>query len=556
MSASAMATTNRYDVIIIGAGAGGGVAAGVLAEAGKRVLLLERGRHLSFAEIGRDHLRNQRLSQYGVNVGPNLEGEPRVFVTPEGEVRTIGPLGDGYSNNAACVGSGTRVYGGMAWRFLSTDFRMAAEYGVPPGSSLADWPISYEDLAPDYERAEWEVGVAGDEAAAGPLRPRHRPFPLPPLPLTRLGHALRQGAGALGWHTQPVPLLINSVPRDGRAACVHCQQCVGFGCPTDAKNGTQNTLIPRALATGRCTLETGAMAERIDTDPSGRAVGVTYWDDSGERVTARSEAVVVSGGAVETARLLLNSRSNAHPHGLGNGHDQVGRSLQGHYYAGAVGWSPEPIWDGVGPGPTTATIKFNHGNVDERGERVIGGGLLADDFISLPVIFQKWRSGPETPRWGLAHKHWMRDHYTHLMMVTGPIQETPSPDARVSVDPGVKDRRGIPVARLSGTTHAETLRSYDFLSARAREWLRASGAEGVRSGPASLCLSGGQHQAGTCRMGLDPRTSVCDEWGRVHGHDNLYVCDGSLHVTNGGFNPSLTILALAFRVSAHLARAW
>ncbi|MDQ2798532.1 MAG: GMC family oxidoreductase [Armatimonadota bacterium] len=544
-------TPQQYDAIIIGAGAGGGVAAGLLSEAGKKVLLLERGKPLTFAEVGRDHLRNQRLPMYAYNAGPNIEGNPRVAVSSDGHAETVGPLDGRYQNNAACVGSGTRVYGAQAWRFLPSDFRMASKYGIPDGSSLADWPITYEDLAPDYERAEWEMGVSGDEETARKNRPQHKPYPMPPLPMNTQGRTLRAGAAALGWDTQHVPLLINSVPYNNREACVHCQHCVGFACPTDAKNGAHNTLIPRALATGNCTLETEAMAERIETDSAGRVIGVTYWNKNGERITAHSEVVVSSGGAIETARLLLNSKSSAHPQGLGNAHDQVGRNLQGHYYAGACGWMPGPIWDGVGPGPTTATINFNHDN-----DGIIGGGMLCDDFIMLPLSFLKGRVPGDVPRWGLAHKEWMRRNYTRMLMAMGPVHEIPSPDARVSVDPDVRDKWGLPVARLSGTTHAETVRTYEFMRARGEEWLRASGAEGVHSHPTGQFLSGGQHQAGTCRMGHDPQTSVTDSWGRVHGHDNLYVADGSLHVTNGGFNPVLTILALAYRVTGHLVKSW
>ena len=542
----------QYDAIVVGAGAGGGVVAGLLAEAGKTVLLLERGEWLTFAEIGRDHLRNQRLSRYGVNAGPNLEGNPRVAVSPGGSVSVVGPLDGGYQNNAACVGSGTRVYGAQAWRLLPADFEMASRYGAPIGSSLADWPISYNDLAPFYEQAEWEMGVSGDEATAGKNRPRHKAYPMPPLPLNTQGRLLRAGASSLGWDTQTVPLLVNSVPYNGRAACVHCQHCVGFACPTDAKNGTQNTLITRALATGRCQVETSAMAERIDTDAVGRVSGVTYWNAGGERVTATSEVVVVSAGAIETARLLLNSRSDVHPTGLGNAHDNVGRNLQGHCYAGAFGWMQEPVWDGIGPGVTTATIKFNHGNPG-----IVGGGMLADDFIEQPINFVK-RHVPDAPRWGLAHKQWMRDRYPRLLRVCGPVHEIPSREARVTLDPNICDKWGLPVARLSGATHPETVRVHQFMNARAHDWLEASGAENIVSetGLAVPALSAGQHQAGTCRMGHDPETSVTDSTGRVHGHDNLFVADGSLHVTNGGFNPVLTILALSCRVSSHLLTGW
>ncbi|HXQ39489.1 MAG TPA: NAD(P)-binding protein, partial [Anaerolineales bacterium] len=183
----------RYDVIIVGTGAGGGVAAGVLAEAGKRVLLLERGGHLVFSQDRHDHLRNQRFSRHGHNAGPDIEGNPRVAVDAQGQARVIRPHEAGYQNNAAVVGGGTRVYGAQAWRFLPQDFRMASLYGIPAGSSLADWPISYADLEPYYERAEWEIGVSGDDVASARHWPRHTGFPMPPLPVNNQGHVLRAG---------------------------------------------------------------------------------------------------------------------------------------------------------------------------------------------------------------------------------------------------------------------------------------------------------------------------------------------------------------------------
>lgn len=541
----------QYDVIIVGAGAGGGVAAGVLAEAGKRVLLLERGPHLTFGEDRHDHLRHQRFSRHGHNAGPEIEGNPRVAVDGQGQARVVRPHEDGYQNNAAVVGGGTRVYGAQAWRFLPQDFCMASLYGVPAGSSLADWPISYEELEPYYERAEWEIGVAGDSAASARHWPRRKGYPLPPLPVNTQGRALRAGASKLGWETLPIPALINTAPYNARPACIQCQYCVGFTCPVEAKNGTHNTLIARALATGRCELVTGARVARIDTDASGHISGVSYFDRGGKRQSARAEVVVCAGGAIETARLLLNSASPQHPGGLGNGHDQVGRHLQGHYYPAAIGLMSEPVYDGLGPGISTATVQFNHGNSD-----VLGGAMLANEFIVLPAIFWARQLPPDLPRWGLVNKRFMREAYTRVMRVTGPVQEIPSPEARVTLDPSVRDRWGIPVARLSGTTHPETVRTAAYVFGRAREWLEASGAVRVWGQPPGLHLSGGQHQAGTCRMGDDPQTSVVDRWGRVHGHDNLFVTDGSVHVTNGGFNPVLTILALAFRAAEHIAQSW
>ena len=541
----------HYDAIVVGAGAGGGVAAGVMAEAGKRVLLLERGRDLSFAQIGRDHLRNHRFARYGYTIGPDLDGNPRVFVDQAGQAHVVRPHEDGYNHNTSAVGGGTRVYGAQAWRFLPDDFRMASVYGVPEGSSLADWPIGYAELAPFYERAEWEIGVAGDSMASAGIWPRDRAFPMPPVPVSRSGAALRRGAATLGWETLAVPLAINTIPYDGRPACVQCQHCVGFGCPVDAKNGTHNTLIARALASGRCDLVAEAMVERIDVDAAGKAVGVSYFDREGRRHSPRAEVIVCAAGAIETARVLLNSASERHPRGLGNTHDQVGRHLQGHYYAGAYGLMPEPVYDGVGPGVSTATVRFNHGNAG-----VIGGAMLADEFIILPAIFWARCLPPDLPRWGLENKRFMRQNYTRVMRVAGPTQEIPSPTARVTVDPVVRDRWGIPVARLAGATHPETVRTAIFMAEQAREWLRAAGAVRMWGAPPSLHLSGGQHQAGTCRMGEDPRRSVVDPWCRLHGHDNLYIADGSVHVTNGGFNPVLTIMTLAFRTAEHIVTEW
>ena len=530
-----------YDVIVIGAGAAGGVMACRLAEAGKTVLLLERWRELSYAHDGhRDHLRNHRLAQYGHNTGPALEGNPRVFVDQAGTEHIVPPHHGDYHHNAAGVGSGTFLYGAQGWRFHPDDFRMASRYGVPDGSSLVDWPIGYDDLAPYYEWVEWNVGVAGDPDPHGGSRARG--YPMPPVPQRLRHELLRRGAEALGISTFIPPLLINTQAYNGRAACIECGACVGFGCPSNAKNGTQNTMIPRALATGRVTLITGATAERIELDAGGRATGVTYWADSADappvRRTVHARAVVSSGGAIESARLLLLS-------GIEN--DNLGRNLQGHYYPTMFGRFEEPVHDSRGPGIAIATTAFTHGN-----DGVIGGAMLADEFVMTPVILFKQALPPGVRRWGLEAKDYMRRDSRHITKITGPVHEIPSPTARVSLA-DVTDRLGLRVAKLSGTTHPETVRTADYIGARAEEWLRASGAVETWGQPSRLRLSAGQHQAGTCRMGRDPAASVTDVYGRVWGHDNLFVSDGGLHPTNGAFNPVLTIMAMAARNAEHIA---
>jgi choline dehydrogenase-like flavoprotein len=541
-----------FDVIVVGAGAGGGVAACLAAEAGKRVLLLERGRAMNFDTMPIDHLRNHRLALYGHNTGPDLEGNPRVTIAPSGNSYVVSPIQGGYGANAAAVGGGTLVYGAQAWRFKPLDFRMASEYGIPEGSSLSDWPISYQELAPYYERAEWEVGVAGEDVTIWDRPPNSRGLPMPPVPSNPHRVMLANAAKKLGWISHAVPLLINTIPFNGRPPCVQCGNCVGFPCPSNGKNGTQNTMIPRALATGNCTLITRAMAEKIVTDSKGQAIGVSFFvEDRGglARRTVRAKTVVVSCGAIESARLLLNSKCDGHPRGLGNDTDQVGRHLQGHYYPFAAGYFDEQHHTNLGPGVSISTTQFNHGN-----KGIVGGGMIANEFVKIPAIFVRGMVPPEVPRWGLAHKQWMRHNYTRAMHITGPVQEIPHPDGRVQVDDDVKDKFGIPVIKSSGTTHPETVKTAEFMLTKKIEWLNAAGAKRVMTGPIGLHLGGGQHQSGTCRMGNDPKTSVTDSWGKVHGQENLYVADGGLHVTNGGFNPVLTILALGFRVGEAVAK--
>ncbi len=540
-----MSTSTDYDAIVVGTGAGGATAAGTLALAGRRVLVLERGRPFPYASERRDHLRNHRVALHGHNTGPSLDGNPRVLVTAGGKQVTPRPHEGGWNNNAMALGGGTVVYGGQAWRFMPQDFRMATEYGVPAGSSLADWPIGYDDLTPFYERIEHEVGVCGDARLDGGSGiHRDKPLPMPPMPMHPAARLLTDAADRLGWPTAPVPLLINSIPYNGRPACVGCGECPGFACPTDAKNGGFNTLLTRGLATGNCTLVTGARVTRIDTNDRGDVIGVIYVDAQHAEHSPKARHVVVACGAIESARLLLISRTRQHPAGLGNANDQVGRNLQGHHYVGAIGVMAEPVQPGGGPGPRVSTCRWNHGNPG-----IIGGGMLADDFVKLPIAFWQKPRPPGVPSWGLANKRYMRHAYPRTIEVVGPVHEIPSPDCRVTLDPAVRDSLGLPVARLGGTTHPATLDSARFMQEKAMQWIAETGARHVRpvGDATTLRLSAGQHQAGTCRMGDDPTTSVCDRFGRVHGHANLWILDGSLHVTNGGFNPALTIHALALR---------
>ena len=541
----------HVNAIVIGSGAGGGPVAKELAYSGMTVVLFERGDWQTFNDHDDDELCSQRTTVLGNAFGPDRDKHWRVFVDGRGNERIVYPHEWPFNNNAACVGSGTLSYGAMAWRFMPEDFRMKSVYGHVEGSTLEDWPISYNDLEPFYEQAEWEIGVAGADPQ-NPFAPdRKKPLPMPPFAYDRRGHILYEAAKRKGWHPFPIPMLRNSIPYGGRPACYRMRTCVGFACPVNAKCGTQNTVIPVAMATGNCEVRTRSQVAEIMLDEKGRATGVKYFDANNKPQIQTADVVVVAGSATETARLLLNSRSKLFPHGAGNNYDWVGRNLQGHAYSGAYGLFKDEIYDDVGPGACIAICDFNH-HVDG----VVGGGMLANEFIPMPYLFAGIRP-PGAARWGKEHKAFQRGQFKKMIAVKGPFQEIPNFEARVSVDPSVKDFWGIPVARLSGNRHPYDRTGCEMLSERAEEWLKEAGAEftwqEVGGGPG---LSGGQHQAGTCRMGDDKKTSVTNRFGQLHEIDNVFVADGSLVVTNGGFNPALTIMALGFYVGHNIVNLW
>jgi len=540
----------HVNAVVVGAGAGGGVVAKELATAGLSVVLLERGRWYSAADCRKDDLFNQRTQVLGAKFGPDEERDPRVLVDESGREMVVSPSDGGYSNNAACVGGGTFSYGAMAWRFMEKDFRMRSTYGAVEGSTLDDWPIAYSDLEPYYEKAEWEMGVSGDDSGNPFKAPRRKPLPMPPLGPNREYEVLHPAARRLGLHPFDIPMLRNTVPYNGRRACMRCRWCVGFACELSARTGTHNTVIPAALATGNCELRTGCMTREILLDTRARATGVAYFDAGGRLQEQPADLVIVSGGAIESARLLLNSKHRLFPNGLGNRNGWVGRNLQSHSYSGANGLFDFETYDDLGPGASIAICDYNHGNPG-----LAGGALLANEFIRLPYQFMALVP-PWISRWGSEHKEFVRTAYRRTIVVMGPVQEMPLFDARIDLDPKVKDYWGIPVARLSGTRHPHTIEVGRFIASKAEEWLKEAGAVETWKRVPSKSLSGGQHQAGTCRMGNDPKTSVVDASCRIHDVDNVYVIDASVHPTNGGFNPALTILANAYRASDALLQTW
>ena len=533
-----------YDAIVIGSGPGGGVAAAVLAEAGRSVLLVERAPVHSNTALRGDHLHGKRNAVYDPSAGPG-PGHPRELRLAGGDRLTIDGTGDAwlYGLNAMTLGGGTRLWQGMAWRFLPEDFRMRTLHGQPEGASLPDWPVDYDDMEPFYSRAEQELGVAGQEGALTSRTRRTAGYPMPAMGSEPARELLGRAADSLGWGWGPIPLAINSVPHAGRAACVRCPQCCGHACPVDAKNGAQNTFVPRALATGRCDLLQDAEVVEV-RDGADRATVTIMADASSSPVqlTVDAEVVVVSAGAVETPRLLLAS-------GLGN--DSMGRWLHDHRFVTVLGRVDSPVKPYVGPGHSVATLDHVHGATIPW-----GGGVLVD-LMSLLPLTSALNPEPGVAAWGEDHSRWMRDGRRFGFGVFGMGQEIPHADSGVRLSDSLRDRWGRPVASIAKLVHPASEEIEAGMTVQGARWLEAAGARNVhRQLGGATASAAGEHSCGTARMGVDPTSSATDPFGRPWGTRRIVVCDASLHPTNGSVNPTLTIVANALRVAEHLVSSW
>ena len=533
------------EAVVVGAGAGGGCAAKVLACAGIKTVVLERGEWAKGDVLGEDDLASQRSPCLVLGPGPGGTRTRKCHFHGNGNFGVVCPW------NAACVGSGTVTYGAMAWRFLEKDFRLKSHYGEISGATLEDWPITYDELEPFYCQAEREIGVSGSNEGNPFAAPRRRPFPMPPFSLDPESRLVWDTGKKMGLHPFHIPFLRNSVPRNGRPACIHQHACVGFQCPIDAKNGTQNTVLPVALASGNCELRIRAMVTELTVDDSGRLTGVKYVDENDEVHLLSAKVVVVACGSNATARLLMTSRSKLFPNGAGNNHDVVGRNITAHAYVDARGFVDPELYTSAGPGAGTAFMDFCHDNPG-----FVCGGIVHTDFRWVPSIFasSKW---PGVPEWGKAHKDFVRMNYRRMIRVCGPIQQMPRWENRLVLNERRKDYWGLPLLKATGAEHPNDAKGRCFLSDRCADIIRACGAKSIVQGgnnpePRNGWSNGGQHQSGSCRMGADPGKSVTDKWARVWDFPNLFIADGSVHVNNGGMNPVLTIMALAYRTATHI----
>jgi choline dehydrogenase-like flavoprotein len=538
---------DEFDVCVIGTGAGGGVMIQELTAAGLRVVALQRGPFLKPADFDDDELRT--IIRDEVFSPDQVETWRRDDQSPTETGR--------FNYTANCVGGTMTHWAAWSWRFLPDDFRVLSTEGPVAGASLADWPIGYDDIEPFYQRAEWDFGVSGD-ANGNPFgAPRKRAFPNPPHPGRTASYRVMQAAKKLGYHPFPTPVAINSRAYGSRPECVHGGACLGYGCPIGAKATTLSVCIPKALATGRLDLRPHATAREITLGKDGRARSVKYLDRQGKEQEVLARAVVVAGNAIGTAHLLLMSTSGSFPQGLANSSGLVGRNLTLHHIAGVAFTVDEPARSYTGL-HSHAAFDDLHPSDPKRG--FIRGGVVAEanSLTNQPLSYAlvTAQGYPAKRAWGRELKDYLRK-FPRSVAIAAVLEDLPMEDNRVDLDPTVKDGQGLPAPRITHRQHPNDFAMNRWFTARMMAVAEAAGA--IEKWDAQFyslpdersAMKGFMHFHGTCRMGNDPKTSVVDRWCRSHDVKNLWVVDGSVFPTSGGYNPTLTILANAYRVADH-----
>jgi choline dehydrogenase-like flavoprotein len=533
----------RADVCIIGAGASGATAAKVLTESGVDVVVLERGPWRAACDFSADELSN--VNRYFLTPDPELH--PRTKRSSADEEAVLAP----FSPTPQLVGGGTTHWTGWVPRMLGTDFVQRSLHGDIDGADLVDWPISYDDLEPYYDRAEWSLGVSGQAGANRFESPRSRGYPLPPLPPTRYAQKFLDGCEQLGWNAFPLPIAMRSKPFQGRPATVQSAFVQFHGDPSGTRASVLTTFIVDAGATGRMTLRPYSLVRELTVGAGGKIRAALYENAEGQLIEQEADAFVLAGNAIESARLLLLSTSNRFPSGLANDSGLVGCYFTAHEYTEAIGvfdLATEPIYPWAGGGYISAATMEFYGADQRRG--FVGGGLIAAGSAGLPLPIN-W-SLPDRPGWGQEAKQFDRDYFNRAMSAGIVLNDLPQRTNRIDLDPTVRDAWGMPVARITIHAHPNDIAQANWLVDRCGEILEAAGATDVRRNYISDLTGNSLHQHGTLRMGDDPERSVVNKWCRAHSVPNLYVVDGSTFPTPGGVNPTLTIIANAWRVAERM----
>ena len=553
--------TSKTDVVIIGMGAAGGIASYVLTKAGLNVVGIEAGPRLT----RHDFIKRLDELGEGCQTRNSLGGPKYNREIPTWRVNAHAPtkpavVGVAMAN---CVGGSSVHYGAQSWRMHEDDFTIrsstVARYGksaLPPGTGIADWPVTYKDLEPYYDKVERLIGVSG-KAGANPFEAPRGPYPLPPMrPLdfaTRLGKTMTE----LGYHPFSQPAAILSEPYHGRSACTYCGFCgYGFGCWNDSKSSTLVSAIADAEKTGKLHLLTNSRVMEILSDAKGRVTGVRYRDAHGAMHTQLARFVILSSYIYENNRLLLLSKSHRYPHGLSNNKGNVGQ-----YFMSQIGSGPAvnalypneelTLWGGTS-GQTVVMDDFDADNFDHQGLGFIRGGSIQVGTNNMP-IGQSATVPPNVPLWGSAYKQWVHDNSGSIGSLAAQTDMLPYKANFIDLDPVKKDDLGVPVVRVTYNVYENEYRMAAYLTEKMTAIHKAAGATMTWGGQIGA-VAYASHAYGGTRLGDDPASSVVNRYSISHEAPNLAVMGGSTFLSTSGFNPTETIEALAWYGAEHIAK--
>lgn len=505
-------------VVIIGSGAGGGTLANELAQKGvDKIVILEAGKNFTFSDIEND--------EFGMFL--KLSWLDKRFATGGWSVAKTNPNLPAWIVKG--VGGSTLHWAGVALRFNPYELKIKSTYGDIPGANLLDWPISYEELAPYYDRAELKMGVSGTKNGQ------------PELPQNNLYKVAAAAARKIGYQEIHHPMAINSKDNDGRPAC----QLIGFcmqGCKIGAKWSTNYTEIPRAIKTGRVELRSEAMVLQIQHDKSGKVNGVLYVDKDGKKHLQKARIVAVAANSIESPRLLLNSASSKFPHGLANSSGQVGRNYMAHTTAGLLSIHDKPIHMHRG-NAVAAVISDEAKNDPSRG--FVGGYHFEVLQLGLPftAAFLRPPAG-----WGRELTTAV-ENYDHMAGVWTCGEQLPVESNRITLHPTEKDQNGLPAPVVCNSDHPNDAMMRLHGAAQWRKMNEAIGSHRTLEMP----TWSSSHNMGTNRMSAKSRDGVVNKWGQTHDIKNLFISDGSQFTSSAAANPTLTIVALAIRQAEYIA---
>ncbi len=537
------------DIVLCGFGAVGTMIASIFTRAGLKVVALEAGPWRLQSEFVPDELGTGYWARAGMGAVKFNKEIPR-WRKNEGEATVEATFSLGKMVNA--VGGSVMHYGAWLRRFHPHHYRMLSHtlerYGkgaIPEGCTLADWPISYAELEPYYERLEALVGISGD-ASLNPFVPQRTPLPMPPMRPYQLGNLFIETTQSMGLHPYPVPVGANSVPYDGRPAASYTTWANGMGPIDPARWSPTHKLVPETLATGNLDLRTGCRVTQVLTQPDGSASGVAYVDSNGLERIQKARHVILSSYTWENLRLLFLSGDSKRPSGLGNSSGQLGQHFMSKMLTDVRGYFPERNFN-LHTGPCYQCVILDDYlsadfNAPQHG--FIGGATLSAENQATPIGMSMAKLPDDVPAWGSRYKAHLKDWQRWGIVRIQP-DNLPMRSNFVDLDPTHRDSSGLglPKIRVTFDLRDNEHKLAEFMESKAQDVLGAMGASKIWRGHRFTGV-GSSHDMGGARMGDDPQTSVVNRFLEVHDTPNLSVYGGAVFPSSPGINPTLAIWAL------------